>query len=83
MNYTTPDQLTIIYYTSNWLDTVNPYFLRNTQKQLLKARTNPNTGAKLPVIIVSQKPTMFGTAEDREGMSNIVVGGIARSLLNL
>lgn len=78
MIYTTPEQLTVIYYTSNWLDEKNPYFIENTKKQLIKATTNPNNGAKLPIIIVSQKPTMFG-----DNSTNIVVGDIGRSHLNI
>src|SRR3989338_3705710 len=61
--------LTIIYYTSNYLDDHNPYFLANTKKQLLEAVGN------LPVISVSQKPIDLGT--------NICLGDIGRSHLNL
>ena len=61
--------LTIIYYTSNWLDTYNPYFLANTKKQLLEAAKG------LPIISVSQKPMDFGV--------NICVGDIGRSHLNI
>lgn len=61
--------LTIIYYTSNWLDTHNPYFLANTKKQFLEAVKG------LPIISVSQKPMDFGT--------NICVGDIGRSHLNI
>ena len=43
-------ELTILYYTSNHLDTKNPLFLRNTKKQLAKAIGN------LPLIVVSHKP---------------------------
>lgn len=60
--------ITVIYYTSNWLDTHNPYFLENTKKQLLKAIGN------LPLISVSQKPIAFG--------KNICVGEIGRSHFN-
>lgn len=63
------EDLTVIYYTSNYLDTHNPYFLENTKKQLLKAIGN------LPLISVSQKPIAFG--------ENICVGEIGRSHLNL
>lgn len=65
----TENDLTVVYYTSNWLDTHNPFFLENTKKQLLKAIGN------LPLISVSQKPIAFGT--------NICVGEIGRSHLNL
>src|SRR3989338_4917546 len=61
--------LTIIYYTSNYLDDHNPYFLANTKKQLLEAVGN------LPVISVSQKPIDLGT--------NICLGDIGRSHLNI
>ena len=64
--------LSIVYYTSNYLDDTNPYFLKNTQDQLLKAIGN------FPLIIVSQKPTMFGS-----NSVNVCVGEIGRSHLNL
>lgn len=63
------DDLTVIYYTSNYLDTHNPYFLENTKRYLLRAIDD------LPLISVSQKPIAFGT--------NICVGEIGRSHLNL
>ena len=66
------DDLSIVYYTSNYLETKNPYFLENTKKQLLKAIGN------LPMVIVSQKPTMFG-----ENSTNVCMGDIGRSHLNL
>jgi hypothetical protein len=69
MNKITKDDLTIVYYTSNWLDTHNPYFLENTKKQLLKAIGD------LPLISVSQKPIALG--------QNLCVGEIGRSHLNL
>jgi len=65
----TKTNLTIVYYTSNWLDSHNPYFLENTKKQLLIAIGD------LPLISVSQKPIGFG--------QNICVGEIGRSHLNL
>lgn len=61
--------LTVIYYTANYLDETNPYFLENTKKQLLKAIGD------LPLISVSQKPIVFG--------KNICVGNIGRSHLNI
>jgi len=61
--------LTIIYYTSNYLDEKNPYFLENTKKQLLKA------AGDLPIISVSQRPTKIG--------QNICVGSIGRSHFNI
>lgn len=61
--------LTVIYYTSNWLDEHNPFFLENTKKQLLKAIGD------LPLISVSQKPIAFG--------ENICIGDVGRSHLNI
>jgi len=61
--------LTIIYYTSNYLDDKNPEFLVNTKKQLLKAADG------LPIISVSHKPIELGT--------NICVGDIGRHHLNI
>ena len=65
----TKNDLTVVYYTSNWLDTHNPYFLENTKKQLLIAIGD------LPLISVSQKPMVFG--------QNICVGDTGRSHLNI
>jgi hypothetical protein len=61
--------LTIIYYTSNWLDSRNPHFLANTRKVLLEA------AGGLPIISVSQKPIDFG--------QNICIGEIGRSNINI
>lgn len=69
MDRITKNDLTVVYYTSNWLDDHNPYFLENTKKQLLIAIGD------LPLISVSQKPIAFG--------KNICVGDIGRSHLNL
>lgn len=75
MNVNTPDDLSIIFYTCNYLDDTNPHFLKNVKTQLLKAADG------LPIIIVSHKPTYFA---DREGQTkNIVVGDIGRSHLNI
>lgn len=63
------NSLTVIYYTSNWLDTHNPHFLANTKKQLIKAIGD------LPLISVSQKPMDFG--------QNLCVGEIGRSHFNI
>lgn len=63
------DNLTIVYYTSNWLDERNPYFLTNTRKYLLEAAKG------LPIISVSQKPIDFG--------ENYYIGDVGRSHLNL
>ena len=64
--------LTILYYTANYLDQTNPYFLANTQKQLIEASDG------LPIVIISQKPTMFG-----DNSVNLCVGDIGRSHLNI
>lgn len=64
--------LSIIYYTSNWLEDKNPHFLENTKKQLIKAI------GKFPLVIVSQKPTLFGGNTE-----NVVMGDIGRSHLNI
>jgi hypothetical protein len=69
MGGVTKDDLTVVYYTSNYLDTHNPYFLENTKKQLLLAIGD------LPLITVSQKPIAFG--------QNICIGDVGRSHLNL
>ena len=61
--------LTIIYYTCNYLEEVNPVFVANTKRQLLKA------AARLPIISVSQKPMNFG--------ENVCVGPIGRHHLNI
>lgn len=63
------EDMTVIYYTSNYLDTNNPFFLANTKKQLLKAIGD------LPLISVSQKPIVFG--------KNICLGNIGRSHINI
>jgi hypothetical protein len=65
-------EITIVYYTSNYLDDKNPYFLENTRKQLLVA-----IGDR-PMVIVSQKPTMFGN-----NSINVNLGNIGRSHFNL
>jgi len=66
-----PD-MTIVYYTSNYLDDRNLYFLENTKKQLLDAVEDR------PIVIVSQKPTMFG-----ENSTNVCLGDIGRSHFNI
>lgn len=63
------NDLTIIYYTSNYLDTKKPFFLKNTKEQLRKATEG------LPIISVSQKPIDLGT--------NICLKDIGRSHLNI
>lgn len=64
--------LSIIYYTSNFLEDTNPFFLENTKRQLLKAIGD------LPIITVSQKPTTVGN-----NCKNICLGDIGRSHLNI
>lgn len=71
--------LTGIFYTSNYLDDHNPYFLNNVKKQIVKALDG------IPLVAVSHKPTTF------EGLTgeytNIVVGEkegiVGRSHLNI
>jgi hypothetical protein len=76
--------LTIIYYTSNWLDEHNPYFLENTKKQLLKAADG------LPIVIVSQKPmgnwlSKWDVLQYKKGdpVTVLNMGNIGRSHLNI
>ncbi len=45
------NDLSIVYYTSNWLDDTNPFFLGNTRKQLREAKGD------VPLIVVGQKST--------------------------
>ncbi len=67
--YQNKNNLTVIYYTSNYLEKKNPYFVENTKKQLIKAIDG------LPLISVSQEPMQFG--------KNICMGDIGRSHLNI
>ena len=69
------NNLTVIYYTSNYLEKTNPYFLHNTRIQFIKAIGD------LPVIIVSQKPTSFINMKVDE--TNVCVGELGRSHLNI
>lgn len=64
--------ITVVYYTSNYLETKKPKFVEKTREQLLKAIDN------LPMVIVSQKPTIFG-----HHSTNVCVGDIGRSHLNI
>jgi hypothetical protein len=66
---TTYDDLTIVYYSSNYLDDRNPHFINNTKRILLESI------ADTPLISVTQRPTDLGT--------NICVGNIGRSNRNL
>lgn len=70
------NDLSVIYYTSNYLDTANPYFLSNTQKQLYVAIGD------LPIVVVSQLPTVLPHIS-RKQQTNIVFGSTERSHLNI
>lgn len=63
------DDLTIIYYSSNYLEDKNPYFLANTKKQLI------DSAHGLPIVSVTQRPIEIG--------KNICIGDIGRSHLNI
>jgi hypothetical protein len=67
---TTHDDLTILYYTSNFLEDTNPYFLANT-KRILK-----DSIGETALISISHKP-MSDMGE------NICVGDIGRSNRNI
>lgn len=69
--------LTLIYYTSNYLEDHNPHFLKNTQEYLLKA------AGELPIVIVSHKPTPSVHSDWKGEQTNIVMGDIGRSHLNI
>lgn len=72
------NDLTVIYYTSNYLEEKNPYFLHNCQMQLLEAIDHKS------LIIVSQKPTNFAKDVGWKNVTeNIVMEGIGRSHLNI
>lgn len=49
-----PLDITVIYYTCNHLEDTNPYFLANTQKQLIKAIGDH------PLLSISHRPMDFG-----------------------
>ena len=66
------EDVSIIYYTCNYLEEKNPYFLANTRKQLEKAI------ADKPLIVVSQKPVQWPRMTE-----NVVMGDIGRSHLNI
>lgn len=68
--------LTIIYYTSNYLEKTNPTFNENVKLQLFIA------GNDLPLVAVSQKPLDFVWGNNVE-YRNVVVGDIGRSHLNI
>lgn len=65
--------ISIVYYTSNYLEEKNPYFLDNTKKQLSDAVGD------LPVVAVSQKPVEAFT----KNFENVCVGDVGRSHLNI
>lgn len=63
------DKLTAVYYTGNWLEEHNPYFLANTRKNLVKSLKN------IPLLVVSHKPTPRETFPGYEGeYTNLVAG---------
>lgn len=64
-----PLDLSVIYYTANYIDTEAPIFSRNTKLQLMKAI------GEHPLISVSQKPMDFG--------KNVCLGDIGRSHFNI
>ena len=66
------ESLSVVYYTSNYLEEKNPYFLENTRKQLEKAIGD------YPLIVVSQKPVQWARMTE-----NVVVGDIGRSHYNI
>lgn len=57
------NDLTIIYYTSNYLEEVNPYFLRNTEKQLLRA------AGDLPIQVITQKELSINSHFMKSGVN--------------
>jgi hypothetical protein len=71
------EDLTIVYYTCNYLEEKNPYFLKNCWDQLMKAKKD------LPVVAVSQKPMdpqFYGVHPE---ITNLNLGDIGRSHLNI
>lgn len=76
---TEPTDLTIIYYTSNYLEETNPYFLSNTMKQLAESAKD------FPIVIVSHKPVNVDEWTDLgfSHVTNVVMGDIGRSHLNI
>jgi hypothetical protein len=65
----TKEDLSVIYYTSNFLETENPVFLANTKKQLVKAIGD------LPLIVVSLTPVAKESFEGYEGYYRNIVAG--------
>ena len=73
------NDLTVIYYTSNYLEEKNLYFLKNCWAQLMKATEG------LPMVVVSQKPldpAIYGINRE-PAIVNLVMDGIGRSHLNI
>lgn len=70
------ENMTGIFYTSNWLDDKNPYFLNNVKRQIVKALNNR------PLIAVSQKPVEKFEGYEGE-FTNINLGNIGRSHFNI
>lgn len=66
---TTFDDLTVIFYTSNYMQDTNPHFFNNMVSKLKE------TVLDTPIVSVSQRPMDLGT--------NICVGEIGRSNRNL
>jgi hypothetical protein len=66
---TTHTDLTVLYYTSNYLEDHNPYFLANTKRLLTESIGDT------ALISISHKPCDMGT--------NICVGDIGRSNRNI
>lgn len=64
-----PLDITVVFYTANYLQEQNPHFWESTQKQLIKA------AGDLPIVSVSHKPMDLGT--------NIVFKADKRSHLNI
>lgn len=69
--------LTIIYYTSGYLEEKNPYFLKNTQEYLVKAIGDS------PLVIVSQKPINKFFDYNVNDVEKVYLGDIGRSHLNI
>lgn len=65
----TKDDLTVVYYTSNFLETENPHFLLNTKRQLVKAIGD------LPLLVISHKPVDKLTFIGYEGKYRNLVAG--------
>ena len=66
------ENLTVVYYTCNYLDDKNPYFLNNTRKQLEASIED------LPLVVVSQKPVQWPRMTE-----NVMLGDIGRSHFNI